>query len=410
MTTPAPRGHWLDTRGPLLSAILALAVLVPAAVLFAQVWSDAGDKVTYAQKERHGIAYLQALGPVATALTDAQSSAVAGVSVNTSRLRQAVDAATTADQRYGGELRTHQRWTELSSRIGALSGQHAATPAATYSGYSQVTALLLALYDKVRNESGLIRDPDADVYYLEDGAAQELPEGVVAAGQYGDLIVIALGESGTARDNTVGDIIQTRASLASNASDLTDDLSLAVDATASRTLSSDLLARLDRFRRSIDALAPGTIATQDTVGTADEDRVSSNRGATESSAADLSSAVLKAIDGLIVTRLNGLAGRQHLALGLLLAAALLALGPAALLGAARLRAQLAANRARAERTGPDEPPASAVPPPGSGRLGAALAGRQGPEPPGGGQPADRWSADAGLDQRPADWERSGAAR
>lgn len=410
MTTPAPRGHWLDTRGPLLSAILALAVLVPAAVLFSQVWSDAGDKVAYAQKERHGIAYLQALGPVETALTDAQSSAVAGVSANTSRLRQAVDAATTADQLYGGELRTHQRWSELRSRIGAVSGQHAATPAAAYASYSQVTALLLALYDKVRNESGLIRDPDADVYYLEDGAAQELPEGVVAAGQYGDLIVLALGESAAARDTTVGDIIQTRAALASNASDLTDDLQLAVDATASRTLSSDLLARLDRFRRSIDALAPGTTATQDTVSTADEDRVSANRGATESSAADLSSAVLKAIDGLIVTRLNGLAGRQHLALGLLLAAALLALGPAALLGAARLRAQLAANRARAERAGPDEP---SGPVPGSGRLGAALAGRRGPEPPeppGGGQPADRWSVDAGQDQRPADWERSGAAR
>jgi hypothetical protein len=408
----------LDTWGPLLSALLALAVLVPATVLFTQVWGDAGGKVAYAQKERRGIAYLMALGPVETALTDAQSSAVSGVAVNTSRLRQAVDAAAHADQRYGGDLRTHERWSELSTRIGALSGRQAGTPAATYSAYSQVTALLLALYDKVRNESGLIRDPDADVYYLEDGAAQELPEGVVAAGQYGDLIIVALGESAQQRDNTVGDIIQTRAALASNASDLTDDLQLAVDATASRTLSSDLLARLDRFRRGIDALAPGNISTQNKVTSADSDRVATNRAATESSAADLSSAILKAIDGLIVTRIDGLDGQRQLAAVLLIVAALLALAPAGLLLAGRRRAQRATARGGPTGTaGPGGPGGTAGPagpgdPVGAGApggLGRSAGPGRGPEPPGGGR-SDLWPVDGGLDQNSAGWERSGAAR
>lgn len=387
MTTPGPRGHWLDTRGPLLAALLALAMLVPAAILFSQVWSGTGDDVAFAQKERHGLAYLMALGPVETALTDAQSSAVAGVDTDTDRLGHAVTAAGRLDRRYGGELRTHQRWSQLRARMTAVTGQRAGSPMATYTSYSQVTALLLALYDKVRSESGLIRDPDADVYYLEDGAAQELPEGVVAAGQYGDLIAIALGEQGGQRDNTVGDIIAARASLASNATDLTTDLQLAVDATASRTLSSDLLARLDRFRRGIDALAPASVATQDTVGPADEDRVSGNRGTTEMSASDLSGAVLKAIDGLVATRLNGLTGRQHLATVLLVVLALLALGPAGLVVAARYRARLAGRRAASGR--PDGP---------------------GLQPPGGGYSGGGWPLDGGPDGRPAGRERSGAAR
>jgi hypothetical protein len=412
MTTPAPRRHWLDSRLPLLSALLALAVLLPAAALFAQGWGDTSEKVAFAQRERHGLAYLMALGPVETALTDAQSTAVAGVTGNDTRLNHAVDAATAVDQRYGGELRTRERWSELRTRIGALSGRDIDSPATAYSSYSQVTALLLALYDKVRSESGLIRDPDADVYYLEDGAAQELPEGVVAAGQYGDLIAIALGQPAAQQADTVGGIIQARSSLAGNAVDLTDDLQLAVDATVSRTLSSELLSRLDRFRRSIDALAPADVATANRVTAADADRVSANRAATESSAADLSSAILRSIDGLIVTRLNGLTGENRLAIGLLVVAALLAVAPTGLLLLARRRHRRATDRPAAPHDAPGGPGG----PGGPERPGGAAEPLVGAEPaPGGAHHVKPWLPDnpggAGTARTDsAGWERSGAAR
>ena len=59
--------------------------------------------------------------------------------------------------------------------------------------YQEVTDLLLALYGKVRDESGLVHDPDADAYQLQESVGANLPIAVIAAGRLADLAVFASG-------------------------------------------------------------------------------------------------------------------------------------------------------------------------------------------------------------------------
>src|SRR5690349_13099531 len=159
----------------LLPLVLALAVTV----LFSMVWTSAGEQADFANLERDGVKYIQALGPLEIALTNAESAVVSGRVAQPEQLTRSVDAAARADRELRDRLGTQDRWDGLRSKIGALpAGGDAAT---TIDAYGTVHDLLLALMDKARNDSKLIRDPAADLYYLEDGAAQELPEGIAAA-------------------------------------------------------------------------------------------------------------------------------------------------------------------------------------------------------------------------------------
>ena len=75
----------------------------------------------------------------------------------------------------------------MRAKLEALRGRSATDPEAAYTAYGEVADLLLALHRKVRESSGLVRDPDADSFFLQDSAGQELPEAVVAAGRLADL-------------------------------------------------------------------------------------------------------------------------------------------------------------------------------------------------------------------------------
>ena len=75
MTTPARRSRRrFGTVGTILRAALSLVVILPAAVLFVLDWSELGTRASFATDEHHGIQYLQALGPVVTALVGASQT------------------------------------------------------------------------------------------------------------------------------------------------------------------------------------------------------------------------------------------------------------------------------------------------------------------------------------------------
>src|SRR3954452_20478785 len=173
--------------------LFPLALLMSVSVLFALVWQSVGDQSGYANSERDGIRYIQALGPLEIALTNAESAAVNGGTAAREPLTRAIEAVAQVDKELSGSLRTQDRWTELRTKIESLPASGAST--AIISAYGGANDLLLALMDKVRNTSKLIRDPEANSYYLEDGAAQELPEGIVAAARYTDLLVSVAKQS-----------------------------------------------------------------------------------------------------------------------------------------------------------------------------------------------------------------------
>ncbi|MEJ3743908.1 hypothetical protein WEI85_11520 [Actinomycetes bacterium KLBMP 9797] len=316
------------TRAQFLRSCLALAVLVPIGVLFGQLWQTQSDQLSFAAKERNGIAYLNSLSQVTIALTDAQSAAVSGGTVDQNALARAVDAASAIDQRLGGELRTNDRWSGLRAKIEALPST-ASDPHASYTAYGEVTDLLLALYGKVRENSQLIRDPDGDTYFLQDGAAEELPEAVIAAGRFTDLVVMANAEPHQDhQQEALSGLAAARQDVLDPAGDLTDDLQSAVDSTNSRNLGGNLLSRLDRLNRSMDTLAAsaGTLDGEDALPRADQ--VKAARTEVQAAATDLSTAILAELDTQIAQRADGLRTQRWISIGAVALAILLAVTPA----------------------------------------------------------------------------------
>lgn len=334
MTFAAPGA---SGRPAVLRSLLALAVLIPVGVLFVQLWQGQSERLSFAAKERHGIEYLTSLSQVTTALTDAQSTAVAGRAVDRTALTRAVDATSAVDERLGDELRTRERWSGLRVKIEALPAN--GDPGNLYSAYGEVTDLLLALYGKVRENSQLIRDPEGDTYFLQDGAAEELPEAVIAAGQFTDLAVISARRPASERTAAIAELTAAREGVLDPAADLADDVQSAVDSTDSRTMGGNLLTRLDRFRRSMDSLATSAGALDGQAGLPRADQLTAARSEVQAAASDLSIAVLAELDVLIEDRVAGLDVQRAISLGTLAVVVLLAATPtlAALLGRRRRR-------------------------------------------------------------------------
>src|SRR4051794_12300646 len=308
--------------------LFPLALLVAVSVLFALVWQSVGDQSDYANSERDGIRYIQALGPLEIALTNAESAAVNGGTAAREPLTRAVEAVAQVDKDLSGSLRTQDRWTELRTKIESLPTSGAG--AAVSNAYGGANDLLLALMDKVRNSSKLIRDPEADTYYLEDGAAQELPEGIVATARYTDLLVSVAKQSPAEQAKAVVDTSSARSDLASNAQDLSDDVRLAVEGSGGGDLGTALLSKLDRFNRSIDNLEPLMAPLLAGKGGIDVAKVVKARDETQSAAADLSAALLTQIDGALDDRLSSLGHKRLLAVGILVLSVLVALAPVGL--------------------------------------------------------------------------------
>jgi hypothetical protein len=233
-----------------------------------------------------------------------------------------MDTMTKVDGQLGDGLRSHDRWVELKTKISGLP-TGSGTPSDMFDTYNEVTGLVLALFDKVRAESKLIRDPDADAYYLEDGSAQELPESVVAAAQYAGRNLIASRAAVADKTDAQNAVTAARAELASNASDLSDDVKLAVEGTGSKTLGTNLLTQLDTYNQAIDTLIP----TQAAATTRDTAQVNRDRDAVQLAAASLSTSILTQVDLLLKARLSTLDNKRTIALVTLVATVLLAIIP-----------------------------------------------------------------------------------
>jgi hypothetical protein len=307
-------------------------LLIPVGLLFGAHWRDLGDQASGTTRERHGIEYLTALSQLTVALTDAQSAAVVGQVVSRDALTRAVDATADVDRRLGAMHRVAERWAQLRDQIEQLSATEYDDPYAAYQDYLEATDLLLDLHNKLRETSGLIRDVDPDTYYLQDGGAEELPEAMVAAGRLVDLATIAAaGEPAV----TAAEISVARVGVTSPSEDLANDLQAALDSTASRTLSSNVLSKLDQFLREKDSLLAAVPPDGD-VSAVDPEALARLRIDLQAAATDLVTALLRELDQLLESRLDGLERRRWTAVGGLVAAVLLALAAAWLnLAAAR---------------------------------------------------------------------------
>jgi hypothetical protein len=308
-----------------LAALLALAILIPLGVLFLDHNRYLSETRSTATQERHGIEYLLALSQLTIALIDAQSAAVGGEPVSRELLDGALAEVADMDARFGDELRVRQRWTQLRDAVELAAETEHANGRAAYTSYGEATDLLLGLYDRLRETSGLVRDPDEDANHLQDAAGGRLPEAVVAAGRLVDLVILTPGESASAPPANPSEIPLAVAAVTGPAGDVVAGVQAALDSTESRSLSSAVLSKYDRFLRAKDGLLL-TVPADGDVQEVDLGQLAFIRGEIQAAGDDLFTTLLFELDTLIETRLSELGRSLWTAVVAVLIGVLLAFG------------------------------------------------------------------------------------
>jgi hypothetical protein len=301
-------------RNVLLRLLFAVVVLVPVAVLFVQVRQYTSDRIDSSAQEREGVQYLAALGPVTVALADAQTTAVAGRSGGSAELTTALAAMTAVDERLGAGLGSHDRWQALQTKITALADGPQIEPVKAYASYGALTDLTLSLYTRVRETSGLARDPGADTYYLQDGASRQLPAVIVAVGRLADQATLALSRPKADQVRTTAELLSAVDDANQPAGNLVEDLQRAVDTGEGTTVTAGLVSQLDKFRAAADVLSASTALVDGDLTNADVAGMAGQRSALSTAAAGLSGIVLDLIDQDVAARGTAAEGDRTLSL------------------------------------------------------------------------------------------------
>lgn len=336
MTNTAQRSRRPGAYG-IAPPFLLTAVLVTVALLFVQTWNQIDERRTFGEQERQGIEYLRALQPVTTALMDMHAATAAGQTASREALNQAVEAVTAIDARLGDTLRTRERWAGVRAKLESLPEQGLARPPQDiYDAYSEAGALLLALHAKVRETSGLIRDPNIDVYHLQRGAAADIPETLVAAGRLAGIVRLATTRGRDDEVRTATELNAARSAVQTPAKNLVQGLQAAADNTDRRQLSGNLLRHLDTYQQAVEQL----VADSSTTGSArpNPEQVETARRTVQEASVLLVDAILTELDALVVTRLDDLAVQRRFAVGTAAVGLLLGLILLYLLLASRRRA------------------------------------------------------------------------
>jgi hypothetical protein len=311
MAVPAVRARRRSRqRMRVLSSVLAASVLLPAGLLVIERWQDMAERKAFATRELSGIEYARALTDVTMAITAVQSATVAGRPAPVDDLTAAVAGTTTVDNRYGEELRLRERWDRLRDEIEEQAARSDRTPRATYETYREATNQILDLGDRLRDTSGLIRDVDEVVYYLQDSGIEELPEAVVAAGQLVGLVAMAVTRPPEEQAAENAEISVARVELISPVRELEFNLQSAMESTDSRSLGTAAISLLDRFVRASDGMlaavpADGRVAAVD---------LAALTGLLEeflAAAVDLRDMLLDEMESLISARLDELTRSQR---------------------------------------------------------------------------------------------------
>ncbi|MDG4835460.1 hypothetical protein O7631_02880 [Micromonospora sp. WMMD967] len=355
MTVPAPRARRRpSTMGRLLPLLLIGALLAPVGLLVTFAWQQTSDDRTLAARERLGVEYLTALAGVTDALVEAQSATVNGRPVAREALDRAVEKAAEVDARIGVELLSQERWAGVRAKLEALRGRSAADPESAYTAYGEVSDLLLALHRKVRESSGLVRDPVADSFFLQDSAGQELPEAVVAAGRLADLSALISRRPAAEQARGLMELSGLRVAALAPAGDLVDNLRSAVDGSESTDLGANVLTPLDTYQRSVEALAAYSTPAKGT-GVVDQTQLAAAALNTHRSARQLQPVILAELDALLVERIDELDRDRWSTVAAGVVAVLLLGWLAALLVNAAARARRRAALAAGHTDSPDTP-------------------------------------------------------
>jgi methyl-accepting chemotaxis protein len=226
--------------------VISLAFGVPIVVLGWSYFADKAAAIGFSAKERLGVAYAEALAPVAQALQDERRAALAGGREDSAALAQALQRLQAAEQAHGEALATAG---DLAALRQALSAPPAGTDAgALLAAYDRRMAAVTTLLATSTDQSNLTLDPDIDTYYLMDASMFRLVPMAEALAQIGVVGARALAD-GTLDDAARRRLVERAVELRANAEAVRTGLAKAV------AYNPDVAqpARGAEFLRQVDA-------------------------------------------------------------------------------------------------------------------------------------------------------------
>ncbi|GAB5606264.1 methyl-accepting chemotaxis protein [Sideroxyarcus sp. TK5] len=166
--------------------LISLIFMLPIALLTYFFINEVNTGISFAEKERHGVAYLVPLKEVlsdmqqhrgmAAALLNGDSSFAGKLEAKQKHLQEQAARLDAVDVRHGEELGVSAQWQSIKAEWDGLRGRIGGlTPKQSFEEHTAIIARVTALMVAVADGSNLTLDPDLDSFYLMDALVTRLP-------------------------------------------------------------------------------------------------------------------------------------------------------------------------------------------------------------------------------------------
>jgi methyl-accepting chemotaxis protein len=163
-------------RYPMKMALIGILFLVPLGIVANYFEGEINTGISFAQKERKGVAYEIPLCHLLQQAIISSTTAPGSGPANTSGVNQAISEVDAVDQKYGADLKTSGAWASLKAEWTNLKVISSQSEPANDAAYNKFLNDLLAFSTTVGNNSNLILDPQIDSYYVMDSVLTQLPQ------------------------------------------------------------------------------------------------------------------------------------------------------------------------------------------------------------------------------------------
>ncbi len=273
--------------------LVAVALLVPAAILFGLLWSLLAADTARTERALDGVAHLQPTGALLAALADTEGAAAREEPVDGDALRAAVADLDAVHAARGELLGTASRWTDLRERVTGLADVRPVGPGGA-AQVAEVSVLAAEFTDATAAGAGALDDGGVFADLVTTG----LPDVLGASGRLVSAAVSARPEEPL----PLGREFAARESLAERV-DAVDGLLRRAGAGAE--LDQTFIARAGDYRAAAAAaVPPGPFAATAPIG--DPERTRAQQQVLVRTTADLHRAALTELSARLEARLAGL--------------------------------------------------------------------------------------------------------
>jgi methyl-accepting chemotaxis protein len=310
---------------------MGVVLLVPLAFVANAYLGEQGTQISFAQKERVGVAYLKPVSVLLDSLVQARATAVAVAagSAPTSEIsprRTAVEAAAAgviADGACARALSVTGEWGTLDAQIKSTLSAPLGSPQAVFNSYDALATSTVALVVTTATNSKLILDPVLDSYYSIETLVNQLPELGNEASRGADMqrVIAATGQAQSLAQRVSLSVLSGSAQ--SHLAQADSDLQIVFKNTHNPSVEPTLTPLLNNVNSTAAAATANLTAAA--TGNIDPTQAASVGEHASAAASMLEAAGIPKLDELIRERISTLQGSEQRVIVIAALALLLAL-------------------------------------------------------------------------------------